>query len=107
MEVMTMTASNIFYVVLSIVSVLVTGVLVPLLRQKYGREKVLSAMDAVDIAVKAAEVIFKESSQGDLKKKYVLMRLNEKGFKITEKDLDEMRKASVLELNKWKEEINK
>ena len=102
-----MTANNIFYVVLSIVSVLVTGVLVPLLKQKYGREKVLSAMDAVDIAVKAAEEIYKETGQGDLKKQYVLMRLNEKGFKITEKDLDEMRKASVLELNRWKQEISK
>lgn len=101
-----MTANNIFYVVLSIVSVLVTGVLVPLLRQKYGREKILSAMEAVDIAVKAAEEIYKETGQGDLKKKYVLMRLNEKGFKITEKDLDEMRKASVLELNRWKQEIS-
>ena len=34
-----MTANNVFYVVLSIVSVLVTGVLVPLLKQKYGKEK--------------------------------------------------------------------
>lgn len=102
-----MTANNIFYVVLSIVSVLITGVLVPLLKQKYGREKVLTAMEAVDIAVKAAEEIYKETGQGELKKKYVLMRLNEKGFKITEKDLDDMRKASVLELNKWKDEIKK
>lgn len=102
-----MTANNIFYVVLSIVSVLITGVLVPLLKQKYGREKILTVMEAVDIAVKAAEQIYKEAGQGELKKKYVLMRLNEKGFKITEKDLDDMRKASVLELNKWKDEIKK
>ena len=102
-----MTANNIFYVVLSIVSVLVTGVLVPLLKQKYGREKVLSVMEAVNIAVKAAEEIYKESGQGDLKKEYVLMRLNEQGFKVTEKDLDDMRKASVLELKRWKQEISK
>lgn len=107
MEVVIMTANNIFYVVLSIVSVLVTGVLVPLLKQKYGREKVLSVMEAVDIAVKAAEEIYKETGQGDLKKQYVLMRLNEQGFKVTEKDLDDMRKASVLELNRWKQEISK
>ena len=102
-----MTASNIFYVVLSIVSVLVTGVLVPVLKQKYGKEKVLSVMEAVDIAVKAAEQIYKETGQGDLKKQYVLMRLNEHGFKVTEKDLDDMRRASVLELNRWKKEISK
>lgn len=104
---MIVVANNIFYVILSIISVLITGILIPLLKQKYGREKVLSVMEAVDIAVKAAEEIYKETGQGDLKKKYVLMRLNEKGFKITEKDLDEMRKASVLELNRWKKEISK
>lgn len=102
-----MTANNIFYVVLSIVSVLITGVLVPLLKQKYGREKILTVMEAVDIAVKAAEQIYKEAGQGNLKKQYVLTRLNEQGFKVTEKDLDDMRKASVLELNKWKKELEK
>lgn len=102
-----MNASNIFYVVLSIVSVLITGVLVPLLKQKYGKEKIVNVMEAVDIAVKAAEQIYKETGQGDLKKQYVLMRLNEQGFKVTEKDLDDMRRASVLELNRWKKEISK
>ena len=102
-----MNASNIFYVVLSIVSVLITGVLVPLLKQKYGKEKIVNVMEAVDIAVKAAEQIYKETGQGDLKKQYVLMRLNEQGFKVTEKDLDDMRRASVLELNRWKQEISK
>lgn len=102
-----MTANNIFYVVLSIVSVLVTGVLVPVLKQKYGKEKVLSVMEAVDIAVKAAEQIYKETGQGNLKKQYVLMRLNEQGFKVTEKELDDMIEASVLELNRWKMEISK
>lgn len=104
---MIVVANNIFYVILSIISVLITGVLIPLLKQKYSREKVLSVMEAVDIAVKAAEEIYKETGQGDLKKKYVLMRLNEQGIKISEKDLDDMRKASVLELNRWKQEISK
>lgn len=102
-----MTANNIFYVVLSIVSVLVTGVLVPLLKQKYGKEKVMSVMEAVDIAVKAAEQIYTKSGQGNLKKQYVLMRLNEQGFKVSEKELDDMIEASVLELNRWKQEISK
>lgn len=102
-----MTANNIFYVVLSIVSVLVTGVLVPLLKQKYGKEKIISVMEAVDIAVKAAEQIYTKAGQGNLKKQYVLMRLNEQGFKVTEKELDDMIEASVLELNRWKLEISK
>lgn len=104
---MIMTANNIFYVVLSIVSVLVTGVLVPLLKQKYGKEKVISVIEAVDIAVKAAEQIYTKAGQGNLKKQYVLMRLNEQGFKVSEKELDDMIEASVLELNRWKQEISK
>ena len=102
-----MTANNIFYVILSIVSVLVTGVLVPLLKQKYGKEKVTSVMDAVEIAVKAAEQIYSASGQGQLKKQYVLLRLNEQGIKLSEKELDDMIEASVLELNRWKEELKK
>lgn len=35
------------------------------------------------------------------------MRLNEQGFKVTEKELDDMIEASVLELNRWKMEISK
>lgn len=63
-----MNASNIFYVVLSVVSVLITGVLVPLLKQKYGKEKIVNVMEAVDIAVKAAEQIYTKTGQGQLKK---------------------------------------
>lgn len=102
-----MTINNIFYVILSLVSVIVTGIIIPLGKQKYGREKVLSVMEAVDIAVKAAEQIYTKTGQGQLKKQYVLMRLNEQGIKISEKELDDMIEASVLELNRWKQEISK
>lgn len=104
---MIVVANNIFYVILSIVSVLITGVLVPLLKQKYGKEKIVNVMEAVDIAVKAAEQIYTKTGQGQLKKQYVLMRLNEQGIKLSEKELDDMIEASVLELNRWKMEISK
>ena len=102
-----MTVNNVFYVILSIVSVLITGVLIPLLKQRYGKEKVTNVLEAVDIAVKAAEQIYTKSGQGQLKKQYVLMRLNEQGIKLSEKELDDMIEASVLELNRWKAEISK
>lgn len=35
------------------------------------------------------------------------MRLNEQGIKLSEKELDDMIEASVLELNRWKQEISK
>ena len=99
--------NNIFYVVLSIISVLITGILIPYLKQKYGKEKIANIMEAVEIAVKAAEQIYTKQGQGQLKKQYVLMRLNEQGIKINEKELDDMIEASVLELNRWKMEISK
>lgn len=99
--------NNIFYVVLSIISVLITGILIPYLKQKYGKEKVTSVLEAVEIAVKAAEQIYTKTGQGQLKKQYVLMRLNEQGIKLSEKELDDMIEASVLELNRWKQEISK
>ncbi len=104
---MIVVANNIFYVILSIVSVLITGVLIPLLKQKYGKEKVTNVLEAVDIAVKAAEQIYTKTGQGQLKKQSVLMRLNEQGIKLSEKELDDMIEASVLELNRWKMEISK
>ena len=89
-----MNTNNIFYVVLSVVSILITGVLIPYLKSK-------------GLQVKAAEQIYKKSGQGQLKKQYVLMRLNEQGIKISKKELGDMIEASVLELNRWKEELKK
>lgn len=99
--------NNIFYVVLSIISVLITGILIPYLKQKYGKEKIANIMEAVEIAVKAAEQIYTKQGQGQFKKQYVLMRLNEQVIKLSEKELDDMIEASVLELNRWKLEISK
>lgn len=89
-----MNTNNIFYVVLSVVSILITGALIPYLKSK-------------GLQVKAAEQIYKKSGQGQLKKQYVLMRLNEQGIKISKKELGDMIEASVLELNRWKEELKK
>lgn len=102
-----MNINNIFYVVLSIVSVLVTGVLIPYLRQKNLQNKADNILSAVEIAVKAAEQIYRESGQGNLKKMYVIQYLKDKGVKLTEDELDAMIESAVLELNRWKKEIEK
>lgn len=96
---------DIFYVVLSIISILVTGVVIPLLKQKYGKEKINNALEVVKIAVNAAEQIYSKRGQGDLKKEYVIQNLKEKGIKISEDELDMMIEACVLELNKWEKEV--
>ena len=79
---MIVVANNIFYVILSIVSVLITGVLVPLLKQKYGKEKIVNVMEAVDIAVKAAEQIYTKAGQGQLKKTVCFDEVKRTRYKI-------------------------
>lgn len=96
---------DIFYVVLSILSILVSGVLIPILKQKYGQQKINNTLDIVKIAVNAAEQIYSKRGQGDLKKEYVIQYLKDKGIKIKDDELNIMIEACVLELNKWKKEV--
>lgn len=100
-----MKTMDIFYVVLSIISVLTTGVVIPLLKQKYGKEKINNALEIVKIAVNAAEQIYSKRGQGSLKKEYVIQYLKDHGIKIKDDELDAMIEACVLELNKWKKEV--
>lgn len=96
---------NILYVVLSIVSVIVTGVVVPLIKKKWKQQDINNAMEMVEIAVKAAEQIYRQSGQGNLKKQYVKEFLKDHKIKISEDELNNMIEATVLELNKWKQEL--
>lgn len=102
-----LTITNIFYVILSCLSILVVKIIIPLLQQKYSKEKIDNTMKIVDILVKSAEQIYNQSGQGDLRKKYVLEKLKEQGISISEVELDNMIEASVLEINKWKKELKK
>ncbi|EGY78991.1 hypothetical protein HMPREF9129_1625 [Peptoniphilus indolicus ATCC 29427] len=100
-----LTITNIFYVILSCLSILIVKIIIPLLKQKYGKEKINNALEVVKIAVNAAEQIYNKRGQGDLKKEYVIQYLKDKGIKIKDDELDAMIEACVLELNKWKKEV--
>ncbi|MDY2986301.1 MAG: phage holin, LLH family [Peptoniphilus sp.] len=96
---------DIFYVILSLVSIVITGIVIPLLKQKYGQQKINNTLDIVKIAVNAAEQIYSKRGQGSLKKEYVIQYLKDHGIKIKDDELDAMIEACVLELNKWKKEV--
>lgn len=98
---------DIFYVILSLVSIVITGIVIPLLKQKYDKNKIDSTIETIDTLVKAAEQIYSQSGQGDLRRKYVLDRLKEMGISINESELKDIREASVLEINRWKKELKK
>lgn len=93
--------------VLSIVSAVVTGVLIPYLRTKIDGEKRKRYHDIVLIAVKAAEQIFRGSKTGQAKKEYVLKRLKAMGIALSEEELNMLVEAAVKELNLWQAEALK
>ena len=92
--------------IITIISVLITGFLLPYLKNKNKlntQEERKIFMENikfwVDIAVKSAEQIYKDiPKSGKDKKAYVLNYLNQKGFEITEEDLDVLIESAVKEL---------
>ena len=102
-----MDSMKIIEVVLSIVSIVVTGILIPLIKTKVSKDKLEKAMTITEIAVKAAEQIYKESGQGPIKKKYVRDYLKKSKLKLTDAEIDALIEAAVKELNLWQEEISK
>lgn len=95
----------IFNTVLGIIGVVITSFLIPLLKKKIDAEEITKILTLIDIAVKAAEQIYREAGQGKFKKEYVRKYLKEHGINLSQKDLDAMVESSVFEMNKWKEEI--
>lgn len=71
---------------------------IPYLKEKWGAEKLANIQNAVDIAVRAAEMIYTESGMGEKKKAYVLQFLQSKGFTIDYETLNNMIESSVLKL---------
>lgn len=100
-----MNAVNVMYVVLSIVSVLVSGLLIPYIKSKTKKEDREYILSLVEIAVNAAEQIYRESGMGKEKKQYVLNYLESKNIKVSMLELDGLIEASVMEINKWKKEL--
>ena len=98
---------NIIQVVLAIVSIVVTGILIPLIKTKIKKEDLEKAIIITDIAVKAAEQIYKESGKGPIKKKYVIDYLKRSGLNLSDEEINALIEATVKELNLWQTEILK
>lgn len=86
-------------ILISLVGVLVGSLLIPYLKSKTTTEQQDNIIFWVDVAVNAAEQIYKEKGQGKLKKQYVLEFLTGIGLKITEEEADILIEAIVREIN--------
>ena len=99
--------TEVIVALIGLISVIITTVLVPYLKQKKSAEELAQISETltqiqfwVDIAVQAAEMIYVGSGRGDEKKAYVIEFLNSKGFTIDMNSIDAMIEASVLNLKK-------
>lgn len=92
--------------IITLLSAVVTGFLIPWLKSKIGinndklsdNQRALLVM-FIDTAVKAAEQLY-NSEQGQEKKAYVLKLLSDAGYDINAESIDAAIEAAVLELHK-------
>ena len=98
---------NILKIVVSVSAALISAFVIPLLKQKIAEIKDRRLLEAVVIAVKAAEQTIKGSGTGHIKKDevitFVTKWLFSQGISITEEQLDNLIECAVYELNRNKE----
>jgi hypothetical protein len=89
--------------IISLIGVVLTSLVVPLVKTKVNKNKLTIAEMWVNVAVAAAEQIFSAPQQGTNKKIYVIEFLNSKGITLTEEELNVLIEAAVYELNRAKD----
>ena len=94
-------------VIIPILGAIITYLIVPFIKQKTTKEQRENIYFWVEVAVSAAEQIYKEKGQGKLKKEYVVDFLVSKGINITIEELDVLIEAAVNELNMAQEKLIK
>lgn len=85
--------------IITIAVIVASRYLIPFIKTNVDEKKMTTLLTFVDVFVSAAEQIYK-SDQGQLKKKYVLNKLEDEGYNIDDDEIDAMIEASVLRLHK-------
>ena len=96
---------RLFQIILAVIPVLCTVLtvyIIPLIKEKIGNENLVKYEYCVNIAVKAAEIIWVEAGHGADKKQYVIdfmnKMFNSKKTVITEEQLNALIEASVKQM---------
>lgn len=96
---------RIFELILAIIPVLgviLTSFIIPYFKEQIGNEKLNKYQEWANMAVKAAELLFKESGMGSEKKEYVVKFLTEQFNKnkvvITEQQLEILIESAVKQM---------
>lgn len=92
----------IFEAIITIVSLVLTGIVIPYIRQKIGEEKAENLKKWVSVGVKAAEQIY-GGKTGQQKKEYVVSFLNSKGINFDVDEVEALIEAEVFKIANIKE----
>ena len=98
---------NLLKIIVSVACALISYYLIPVLKEKVKEAKYKDLVNAITVAVEAAEQTFKESGMGKFKKEDVIIFitgwLNENKIEISAKQLDKLIESAVFQLNKGNE----
>ena len=85
--------------VIALIAALITTVLIPYIKGKITQQQYDRLLEAVRIAVAAAEQIFTSPQSGADKKQYVQEFLAAQGYDVSQREIDTMIEATVGKIN--------
>ncbi|MCI9456881.1 MAG: holin [Oscillospiraceae bacterium] len=85
--------------VIALIAALITTFLIPYIKGKISQQQYDKLMEAVRIAVAAAEQIFTSPQSGADKKQYVQEFLAAQGYDVSQREIDTMIEATVGKIN--------
>lgn len=98
--------SQLLQAIIGLLSVIVTGFLIPYLKQKYSLDKRAQAYQIVKIAVQSVEQLALALGwDGSKKKEEVIKVLNSYNIRLTHAELNMMIESAVLELTKYEKQL--
>lgn len=83
----------------ALIAAVITTFLVPYIKGKISRQEYDRLMEAVRIAVAAAEQLFTSPQSGADKKQYVQEFLAAQGYDVSQQEIDTMIEATVSKIN--------
>lgn len=85
--------------IISLLGVVITSVVVPYVKSKLSNEQMTSLQTWIEIAIYAAEQLYKDKSQGKTKKEYVYEYVKEHFPNLTYKDFEVLLEGTGKALN--------
>ena len=94
-----MNITDILSALIALAAAILTTFVIPAIRQKMDAQDFAQLLKWVKIGVQAAEMIYKGTGMGKMKKQYVKEFLLSHGYTLDEAELDAAIESAVLELN--------